>query len=351
VQAEVLNRSIDWFNDDGINIGMISDVSRNKFYNSALKETKNKKCIDVGFGTGLLSIMALKNGAIKILAYEKNELRYHIGKSIIEKLNLSDRIDLINESFIYDENVHKDYEIIFHEIIGCDLYNEGVKVLINTNTKTIPSSMGTDFYFLPIDENKFNEFDEVKIHNNKLFKEFNDLYTAIKDPSWPECNNYSDFFNLPDYIKQECIDDFNLNPISLTGEFSINTGISDMEDYENVINQCVTFWQEINTTKSSHTVSESINYDSSDLIVFNNIDFNQKLFNTEYIDNIIPSSKLTEKYYYVKCRHYLEHNQNRIYLEDNHWGSGMYSNSIIKNTGNDLIIRQYYDDGKIKYLN
>jgi organic radical activating enzyme len=29
-------------------------------------------------------------------------------------------------------------------------------------------------------------------------------YNAVRDPSWPDCNNIDDFYKLPDYIQQEC---------------------------------------------------------------------------------------------------------------------------------------------------
>ena len=34
---------------------------------------------------------------------------------------------------------------------------------------------------------------------------FNSRYNAIKDPSWPACNNWKEFNQLPSWIQQECI--------------------------------------------------------------------------------------------------------------------------------------------------
>jgi hypothetical protein len=39
-----------------------------------------------------------------------------------------------------------------------------------------------------------------------------EFYNEIKDPSWPECNNESQFDSLPDYIQQECIEVFGYIP-------------------------------------------------------------------------------------------------------------------------------------------
>jgi hypothetical protein len=37
-------------------------------------------------------------------------------------------------------------------------------------------------------------------------------YKRVKDPSWPECKLEEDFFNLPDWIQQECIQVHGYNP-------------------------------------------------------------------------------------------------------------------------------------------
>lgn len=38
-------------------------------------------------------------------------------------------------------------------------------------------------------------------------------YDNIKDPSWPDCNNWKEFNQLPEYIKNECINTFNFGSI------------------------------------------------------------------------------------------------------------------------------------------
>jgi hypothetical protein len=41
---------------------------------------------------------------------------------------------------------------------------------------------------------------------------WSEFYNEIKDPSWPECDNESQFESLPDYIQQECINIFGYVP-------------------------------------------------------------------------------------------------------------------------------------------
>ena len=48
---------------------MVFDKSRNQFYWELLKQCKDQICIEVGFGTGILTLMALERGAKFIHAY------------------------------------------------------------------------------------------------------------------------------------------------------------------------------------------------------------------------------------------------------------------------------------------
>jgi len=43
-------------------------------------------------------------------------------------------------------------------------------------------------------------------------------YNAVRDPSWPDVNTISDFENLPEYIKSECIEQHHLELLELTAE-------------------------------------------------------------------------------------------------------------------------------------
>lgn len=74
---------INWLSDDGVNLPMTNDVSRNVFYNKILsKNVQGKKCCEIGFGTNLLSILAIKHGASSVIAYECNQDKFELGKTI-----------------------------------------------------------------------------------------------------------------------------------------------------------------------------------------------------------------------------------------------------------------------------
>ena len=76
---------------------MINDVVRNHFYKKILKDTKNKNCLEIGFGSGILSILALEAGANHIVAYEEDLETYQLGLEIIQSLNLENKITKLLE--------------------------------------------------------------------------------------------------------------------------------------------------------------------------------------------------------------------------------------------------------------
>lgn len=138
---------IDWKKDDGVFIPMLNDVMRNRFYESIIKDSVlGKHCIDIGFGTGMLSLLALKHGASHVTAYEKNSNRFLLGQAIIDQLKLQDKITLINEQFDHTTPVEKD-KILISESVGTNLWSEGM-------FSTIPRTPGHTFlpgkYFLEL---------------------------------------------------------------------------------------------------------------------------------------------------------------------------------------------------------
>ena len=50
--------------------------------------------------------------------------------------------------------------------------------------------------------------------------EFYLFYNGVKDPSWPECKRESDFHDLPEHIKKECIETFGYTPTSETSNIN-----------------------------------------------------------------------------------------------------------------------------------
>lgn len=156
LEIENILKQIDFLNDDGIVMYMINDGPRNLFYKGILHECQDQHCIDIGFGTGLLSFAALDRGAKSVTAYEVNEQRYEIGKYIIKKLNLEDKITLINRRFMADEEDVKN-KCVFHELISQRVWGENLyNVLGNANIRLLPNQ-----YTMEVSAFEFNSIQEA----------------------------------------------------------------------------------------------------------------------------------------------------------------------------------------------
>lgn len=179
----------------GLNIGMINNKVRNKFYDEILKKCKNKKCIEVGGGTGLLSLIALKHGALHITCFEQEINTYMVLKDVIEYCNLQNKITLINEKFTSDSiQTHHldDCDLIFHELFGSNLWNDVGWPIRNTfdkkiNIDIIPNKLISEFYLAEIE------------NVNNLFEK---KYLPRFDPGIEVDEKFVQFYN-------HCIDKFN----------------------------------------------------------------------------------------------------------------------------------------------
>jgi hypothetical protein len=137
---------IDWANHDGVNRTMINDFMRNQFYDNIFAgNVKDQNCIDIGFGTGLLSVLALKHGARSVVAYESDLARFELGNKIIKDLGLH-QITLIHDRFKHDM-IDYSSNLIFTETVNGNLWQEGL-------FQSLPRRPGIKFlpgqYFLEI---------------------------------------------------------------------------------------------------------------------------------------------------------------------------------------------------------
>lgn len=126
---------IDWRNHDGVNLGMINDFMRNQFYDRIISRyVRDQRCTDIGFGTGLLSMLALKHGARHVRAFESNPDRFALGTEVIRQMNLQDRVELINERY---DNSYQPTPVTFTETVNGNLWWEGLWNSLPRDKKSI----------------------------------------------------------------------------------------------------------------------------------------------------------------------------------------------------------------------
>jgi len=121
--------SMDWLSDDGIFMPMLNDTGRNIFYKAAIEAAVPGKTVcDIGAGTGFLSVLAVHAGAKHVIAVERDLQRYQYTKSIIEKLQMTDRIELVHGDFL---NLDIRADVYVSETINTQIFGEDIIKLSN----------------------------------------------------------------------------------------------------------------------------------------------------------------------------------------------------------------------------
>ena len=130
---------------------MINDKKRNSFYYSALKSLINNtsSVLEIGTGSGLLSIMAAKLGAKKVDTCEENIIIADIANEIINENNFNNKINIIikkSNDIKVGVDINKPANILLSELFSNNFLGEGVlssledakKRLLTPEAKIIP---------------------------------------------------------------------------------------------------------------------------------------------------------------------------------------------------------------------
>lgn len=134
-------------------IPMMNDDKRNNAYLTAIKSAikNNEYVLEIGTGSGLLSMMAIDAGAKKVITCEVSEPIAEAAKKIIKKNGYSNRIEVINKKST-ELNINADLEkkpdLIISEILSSEFVGEGVQRslsdanqrLIKENGRMIPEA-------------------------------------------------------------------------------------------------------------------------------------------------------------------------------------------------------------------
>jgi hypothetical protein len=124
-----ITKNFDWFRDDGIFAPMINDVGRNEFYKSAIKQyVPDRIVVDIGAGTGLLTVMACQYGARHVYAVEKHPERARYLQQMIDHLDLGNKVTVVSADFL-DTELPAD--VYISETINTQIFGEDMHVLAN----------------------------------------------------------------------------------------------------------------------------------------------------------------------------------------------------------------------------
>jgi len=141
----------------GLSFDMINDKERNLLYDNLIKNNVyNKTCTDIGFGSGILTLMCLHHGASHVYAYEPDKTTFDFGYEIISQFGLSHKVTFIND--YYDGKIKTDVTVF--EQFSNNIWGEGLLSILNKipdNTFIIPHKLTAKLVATKFSSYKFNQ--------------------------------------------------------------------------------------------------------------------------------------------------------------------------------------------------
>ena len=132
---------------------MMNDEERNKAYADALELAVRDGdfVLDIGTGSGLLSLMAAASGAEMVITCEMSKTIAEAATQIIESNGYKEKISVLNKkstNLIIGEDLPQQADLIISEVLSSELVGEGVRAtlldanrrLLKKGGRTIPQS-------------------------------------------------------------------------------------------------------------------------------------------------------------------------------------------------------------------
>ena len=116
-------------------IKMMNDEMRNKAYLEAIKLAVNNESLvlEIGSGSGILSMMAASCGAKNIISCESSKSISNIAKKVISENGYANQISIINKhsnDLVIERDLPKKADIVISEILSAGFVGEGVRSTI-----------------------------------------------------------------------------------------------------------------------------------------------------------------------------------------------------------------------------
>lgn len=205
---------------------MLADTQRNDAFEKAISKVVNEssRVLDIGTGSGLLAMMAAKNGAKSVVACEVNPDIAKVAERVVAANGFQDiinviakRSDLLEEGKDYQEK----FDVIVSEILDTGGLGEGVlpslryanEHFAKPNAKVIPAGISMQAKLVEIPRlHKVNPITNISGFDLSIFDEFSisDCYKLVnlnhedhKGLSDVFPLRAYDFYNVPDQVSFE----------------------------------------------------------------------------------------------------------------------------------------------------
>lgn len=335
------NDRLNWHEDNGINFSMINDYLRNHFYEKVLsKQVYGRDCVDIGFGTGLLSMIALKHGATRIIAYEENVGRFRLGCKIIKDCGLIDKIDLRNEKFTSDMIDQFKGKLFYHEIVGERLWNEDLFSALPKieNVEFLPNRYSIELYMLEIPKNLF-----LYLYQNK----FTDYFNPCIDVSEDFIDSVNKFASNGDSIGHNICKSMR-KTFDITEDGKLRTFEDTFQQYYDNDNLFKKIF--ISTYGMVHTVGYTLDTGKQYIEIISDNEHTVKEIDrvNKKVSMIVSKKRMEDKCVLFIPRYKIGHNEDELYLDICHWNPELQL-AMISKTKNDVKITHDLTNGKITY--
>ncbi len=105
--------------------GMIQDTVRVLAYRRAIfRHCRDKNVVEIGCGSGILSIFAAKAGARRVIAIEESQIA-DLAAAMFEANGVADRVEL-GRANSRDVSLGEPADVIIHEVLGADPFGENI---------------------------------------------------------------------------------------------------------------------------------------------------------------------------------------------------------------------------------
>jgi type II protein arginine methyltransferase len=127
---------------------MLNDHERNDALAVALERqiTPGSRVLDIGSGTGLLAMMAIRAGAAHVTSCETNPVMAEIAREIVAGHGLSDMISVVpkrSTDLVVGRDLDAPVDFIVSEIVDCGLIGEGILPTISHAREHLLTPGGT----------------------------------------------------------------------------------------------------------------------------------------------------------------------------------------------------------------
>ena len=205
---------------------MMNDEVRNNAYYNAIKLAVGDGALvlDIGTGSGLLSLMAAANGAGKVITCETSRVIADAAKDIIDSNGYGEKISVVNKmstDLIVGEDLPQRADLIISEVLSAELVGEGVRTtlfdankrLLKKNGTMIPQSGKIIIALVGNSPEVFDATSVASVHGFDLSRfnliSQNKFYPNLKDKplllSSPEEAFNINFYNESGVVKEERI--------------------------------------------------------------------------------------------------------------------------------------------------